>query len=133
MTAIEIGLTRAPDKNRFINLELMAPPKSKRGHLKLPPVPQIADLGQKLLAIAVKHVLAAAELAERLKGHSFEGVHGRVVESFAVPVAMLAVTCGLDEQGGIDLMSKTFNQLEQDPSQGTKDELRCLGISSARQ
>jgi len=127
VTAIEIGLARAPDRNRFIALELATPPADRRGRLKLPSVPQIVDLGQRLLAIAVKHAIAAGVLAERLKGYSFEGVHGRVVESFSVPVAMLAVTCGLDEPGAVGLMGGIFERLGQDPQQGTKDEVALLG------
>ena len=127
VTAIEIGLSRAPDRNRFINLELSAPPEAQRGKLALPPQPKIADLGQRLLAIAVRHAAAAGSLAERLKGNAFEGIHGRVVESFAVPVAALAVTCGLDEAGAVGLMGRIFEQLEQDPSQATKDEVALLG------
>ena len=127
VTAIEIGLSRAPDRNRFINLELTSPPDDRRGKLTLPPLPEIADLGQRLLAIAVKHALPAAKVADKLKGNSFQGIHGRVVESFAVPVAMLATSCGLDAEGAVAFMERVFGELEQDPAQGTKDEVSLLG------
>lgn len=127
VTAIEIGLSRAPDKNRFISLELAAPPPEKRGRLKLPPEPEIADLGQRLLGIACRFANAADDAAERLKAISFPGVHGRVVESFSVPVAMLAATMDVSADGAADLMGRIFTQLEQDPSQGTKDEVDLLG------
>jgi len=127
VTAVEVGLARAPDRNRFIQLEIGAPPKHLRGKLSLPPEPEIRDLGQRLMVVAVRHAIAANELAGRLKANSFEGVHGRVVESFATPMSLLACAVGLDEQGAIDLMARYFSELEQDPSQATKDETDLLG------
>lgn len=127
VTAIELGMARAPDRNRFIAFEMAAPPKEARGRLSLPPEPQIASLGQRLLAIACRHGIAAEALSDVLKGTSIPGVHGRVVESLSIPCAMLAVVCGLDQQGAIDLMTRIFSEMETDPAQATKDEVTLLG------
>jgi hypothetical protein len=127
VTAVEIGLSRAPDRNRFIMLELTPAPKGVRGKLALPPLPHLEDLGQKLLAIAVRHAVAADALASQIKSQQFEGVHGRVVESFSVPVAMLAVCGGFGEEGAVGIMNAIFSAMEPDPSQATKDEVDLLG------
>jgi hypothetical protein len=126
--AVEIGLARAPDRNRFILLELESIPKDRRGKIALPPEPHLEDLGQKLLAIAVRYAWQAEKLSLLLKGHTFEGVHGRVVESFSVPVAMLAAVTGMSEEtAATGLMQEIFSKLEQDPAQATKDEVDLLG------
>jgi hypothetical protein len=127
VTAIEVNFKRAPDRNRFILFELTPPPKGVRGKLALPSPDHINDLGQKLLAIAVRNVAAADRLACVIKSRQFEGVHGRVVESFSVPVSMLAVCAGVGEDGAIGIMNTIFAAMEPDPSQGTKDETDLLG------
>lgn len=133
VTAIEIGLQRAPDRNRYIWLELEAPPSAVRGKLALPSEPELARLGQRLLALAVRHVAAGVRLADHLKGIAVEGVHGRVVESYAVPVGMLAAVDGMDERLAEDLLRSIFDKLEKDPSQSTKDETDLVGdILSSR-
>jgi len=125
--AIEIGLERAPDRNRFIMLELDPPPRGARGKITLPSEPALVDLGQRLLAVAVRYVAEADAMAMQLKNVQFEGIHGRVVESFAVPMSIIAVACGQDLAGATGLLKNTFEKLDQDPAQATKDETELLG------
>jgi hypothetical protein len=108
VAAVEVGLSREPDRNRFISLELQRPPSERRGKIYIPATFELEDLGQRLLAVAVRYVYEARRLAEKLKGHRVEGVHGRVVESYATPVAMLAVTHGYTEAN----QEKAFRLLE---------------------
>lgn len=88
--AIETGLKKQADRNRYIILELGAIPPDKRGTLELPPSETLRDLGHRLLAIALRHWVEAKDLALRLKSVQVPNVPGRVVESFAVPCAMVA-------------------------------------------
>jgi hypothetical protein len=127
VTAIEVGLQRAPDRNRFIMLEMDTPPKGKRGVMNLPTPAALEDLGQRILAVAVRHVARAVAMAERIKSIQVEGIHGRVVESFATPVAMAAVAQGFGDDAAAELLKVWVTQLDQDPSQGTKDETELLG------
>ena len=104
VAAIESGLSREPDRNRFITLELLPPTKENAGKLVLPPTAELAELGQRLLAVSIRYGLAAASLAVRLKSRRFDGVHPRVIESYAVPAAMHAALRGItneDEASGI--------------------------------
>ncbi len=127
MAAVEIELARAPDRNRFIALELSAVPQEHRGKLQLPPELEIRDLGQRLLSLAMRHAVAADQRALRLKQREFEGVHGRVVESFSTPIAMLTTAGGLTDDQAVGFMRDLFGGLEQDPAQATKDETDLLG------
>lgn len=88
--AIELGLTREADANRFISLRLNRPPAKGYGRMDLPCEDDLKALGVKLLALAVRHAHEAARLAVALKSHAVEGVPSRVVESYAVPAAMIA-------------------------------------------
>lgn len=90
VAAIESGLTREPDRNRFITLEAQTPTPEMAGKLILPPSHLLNELGVKLLAVAVRNALTARELAVKLKVERFPGIHPRVVESYAVPAAMYA-------------------------------------------
>lgn len=88
--AIETGLKKQADRNRYIILELGAIPPEKRGTLELPPSELLRDLGHRLLAISLRHWAEAKDMATKLKSVQVPNVPGRVVESFAVPCAMVA-------------------------------------------
>ena len=129
VSAVEVGLSRQPDKNRFINLELDKPPPSKWGHLDLPPSDEITDLGQKLLAISIRFARQARPLAHRLREEKFPhlGIEGRQVENMAVPVSLLALSAGMDEYTAAKgLMLNILEGLEHDPSQGVSDQVQLV-------
>ena len=111
---------RAPDRNRFILVELLPAEKGEKGNLVLPPPEETRKLGQKLLAIAVRVVIEARELAKTLRTVRHEGVEGRVMESYAVPAAMLACAMGLDSDEAADLL-KWLVPLEQIERESTTD------------
>lgn len=90
VAAIEVGLKREPDRNRFIMLELRPPLPENRGKLTLPPGSVLADLGQRLLAVAITHVSDARQIAATLKSTRVDGIDDRTVESYSVPAAILA-------------------------------------------
>lgn len=125
--AVGIKLDRAPDRNRFIFLEFQPVPKERRGKVDLPTEAELTDLGQRLLAIAVRHVVAADKLAVKLRNTQIEGVHGRVVESYSTPAAMLATAIGLDEEHAANLIRTLVAKTEQDQGSATKDQTELLG------
>lgn len=96
VAAVEVGLERAPDRNRYMFFEVMCPPKELMGQLEVPPVEHLAELGQKMLAIAVYYQRQAFDLHETLKRYSIPDIHNRVIESYAVPVSMLALARGME-------------------------------------
>ena len=116
VAAIEAGLTKQADNNRFIQLDLLRAEKGKHGKLRLPSGGELQRLGQKLLAVAIWSAIEAKRLAVDLKDTQVQGVEARTVESFAVPAAMLGVAYGYsrDEAAGLlRQMAATVDKLEQ--------------------
>lgn len=120
VAAIEVGLKREPDRNRFIMLNLKRPPANQHGKL-VPPSPSwLVDHGQKLLAIALVHIRQAVELAVELKSTHVEGVDKRVIESYAVPAAMLSVCNGLNTSISQEFLRTLLSGVER-VEQGRRD------------
>lgn len=94
LAGIDSGLQREPDRNRFITLELIPPPADRMGQLKTPPDAEIHQLGQELLAIAIRNAIAGVGMARELKREQFPGFNQRVVESHAPLAAMSILACG---------------------------------------
>ena len=70
-------------------MELLPP--VHRGELVLPGTRELGELGRHLMVAAIWAAPRAVELAEAIRNTIVPGVHGRLVESFAVPAAMHAV------------------------------------------
>lgn len=96
VSGIEIGLNRAADRSRFLVLELQRP--DKRSDPIALSSSEIEELREDLYALTLWCALHARELARRLAQTKVEGVDGRLVEGYAVPVALMAVATGADEQ-----------------------------------
>lgn len=120
--AIESGLINAVDRSRFISMELVPPEPSKVGLLVLPPRQQLYDLGQKLLAIAVRNAIDARKLAIKLKAYRKAGIDQRVIENYAVPVAMLSAIHGETEEQHARKMLDTFLEGVANEDQKMSDE-----------
>ena len=84
------------DKNRIIMLELLPAKADAQGKLSLPPAAWLADLGQRLLACSLWCARRAIGLADDLRTLTIPGIDSRVVESYAIPAAMMAVLHGID-------------------------------------
>lgn len=98
--AIEVGMERQPDANRYLTFEMLLPLAEQQQGFRAPASDDLADLGQRTLALAVRCSRVALELAAGLRGTAIEGLDGRTVESLAVPSAMLAAVLGLGENVG---------------------------------
>lgn len=96
VAATETGLEKQPDANRFIQFELLKAKVGMEGKLR-PPEEMLQELGLKLLAIAMRGGIVAKNMAFTIKDTPVEGIDPRMVESYAVPTAMLAVAGGYDE------------------------------------
>jgi hypothetical protein len=110
VAAIEVGLNREPDRNRFIQLDLTRP--KNHGSLVLPRYFEMQDLGARLLATAIRNIDQAKKLADRIKSTKHSGVHGRVVESYSVPISMLACVQGQGEEMANGLMEAVFKHID---------------------
>lgn len=125
VAAIETGLQDEADVNRFIQFELIRPDPQDHGKLRLPPPRWLADVGQKLLAIAVRSVIEAKQMAAALKDVFVPGIDARTIESFAVPASMLAVAGDQDEDAAKDLLKKLLGNVDQG-EQGRNEQEELL-------
>lgn len=109
VAAVEIGLRQAPDRGRFIVLDLLPAEAGKHGELTSPPEDVLHELGQKLLAIAIHSVRRAKMLAVQLKTTKRENVDPRFIECYAVPAAMLAAAAGDTDEEAAELLLGLLN------------------------
>ena len=125
--AIESGDIWGQDRNRFIRLELLPP--QNRGDLELPGSRELGELGRLLTAAAIWAAPRAVELAEAIRNTIVRGVHGRLVESFAVPAAMHAVlTHGRDvsREVAVETLRRMIGGRATLIGQGERDEVQLL-------
>jgi hypothetical protein len=123
--AIETGLKKQADRNRYIILELGAIPGDKRGTLELPTSEALRDLGQRLLAIGLRYWAETKDLATKLKSVQVPGVPGRVVESFSVPCAMIACISKFSIEAAREYMAYAMGGWEFG-AQGGRDDVDLL-------
>ena len=126
IAAIEVGLRKEPDRNRFIQLDLKRLGKGKRGELAwLPDQAELSILGMKLLAIAIRNIHRALEIADELRAHRKERIDGRVIESYTIPVAILSAAVGWDSTKARELLDSILAEIEHDTSTSS-DERELL-------
>lgn len=97
LAGIHTPHTSEADKNRIISMELLRPTAENSGKLSLPPMPQLQNLGQRLLACAIYCASKSIQLADSLRVQSIRGIDSRIVESYAIPAAIMSVMFGYDE------------------------------------
>lgn len=111
LAAIESGLSRQPDVNRFVQLELLKAEKGKSGQLLAPEGHEAVALGQKLLAASLVVGLQSRELAIRMKSLPVEGADSRLIETYAVPAAVLGLALGYEEEACGELLTKILSDV----------------------
>jgi hypothetical protein len=125
--AIESGDVWGQDRNRFIRLELLPP--EHRGELVLPGNQELAGLGRELAAGAIWAAVTAGPLADSIKSTHVPGVHGRLVESFAVPAAMHAVMMHgreVSRDVAVETLRRMIGGRAVLVGQGERDEVQLL-------
>ncbi|HEY3392415.1 MAG TPA: hypothetical protein VGK58_06900 [Lacipirellulaceae bacterium] len=109
LSAVETGLHREADKNRYIILELDAVTPEKRAGFRLPVTSYLNDLGLRLLAVGLRHYQGARERVKALQSIEVEGVPARIVESFAVPLGVLTTVGRMDDAGAVSFMQAVLH------------------------
>ena len=105
--SIESGLTTEADQSRFIVCEL----KKSDGKIELPTHDALAALGQKMAAAAICSFRRARKMADHLLENKPKNVHGRVCESYAVPIAMYAAAIGMSDSEGLRLYQEALSAI----------------------
>lgn len=117
--AIEVGLERQPDANRYLSFEVRPPTPETRAAFRLPPSEDIAELGERLLAVAIRASQRAFGLVRDLSRHQVDGFDARAIESLAVPAAMIAAA--VDESDGAAVERLEFFARHVQPDQGHRE------------
>jgi hypothetical protein len=124
MSAIEIGTKRAPDRNRYILLELRKV-EGNASTLVVPTPDELRILGIKLLSVAMRYWRRVVGLSAELKQRNFPGIDRRVVESHSLPYGMLGAVLGMDVEMTVSMMQASFTSRDTS-DQGESDEATLL-------
>lgn len=119
---IQIASPREADRNRYITAELLPPLQDRKGTLILPPASELAELGQRILASAIYCIHEAKRIAANLKDCRVPGVSDRIVESYAVPAAMLAAIEEAGEEDARAMLQEMLSEIAKEDHSGTSDE-----------
>lgn len=131
VAAIESGLMRSPDQNRFIQLTLLKPDRKDHGKLRLPDGDYLYQLGQRLLAASVRYAIQAKEMAVVLKQTVVEHVDARAVECYAVPAAIIGAASGYDIDETRQVLQDLLKGVDSDEqSQSDQEDLLATILSS---
>jgi hypothetical protein len=114
VAGITLSYDDQADRNRAVLLNLVLPTPEKAGKLVLPPVTELADLGQRSLAVALWASQEARKLAIYLKDQKIPGADPRLVESYSVPAAMIAVVMGYDQAFAITSLGDMLESAKSD-------------------
>lgn len=120
--AISTELQDAADKNRFIvfDMEHLGPDRSS--NLTLPDKAEMRALGLKLMCVAVRIWKEVKQMAAYLKTRKFAGIDRRIVESYALPVAMLSVVIQADQAGAENVMASIMKNRDLGEESETDEE-----------
>ena len=118
----------AADANRAIKIDLGEPtPEQYAKGQKFPPKDVLRDLGHKMIAIGIAHWQKMMEMESILGRLSISGTSHRLVECYAVPVAVHAAVMGLDGVGAKKLLTDVLETRGDDVTQSPQaDETRML-------
>lgn len=105
--SIESGLTTEADQSRFIVCEL----KKVDAKMELPSHDDLGAMGQRLAAAAICNFRRARKMAEHLLENKPKGVHGRICESYAVPIAMYCSAIGMSDSEGLKMYCMALNAI----------------------
>jgi hypothetical protein len=97
--------------------------------LQLPDSQELGDLGRELAAAAIWAALTAVPLADSIKSTHVPCVHGRLVESFAVPAAIHAVMThgrAVSRDVAVETLLRMINGRTVLIGQGERDEVQLL-------
>lgn len=126
VAGISLSYDDQADRNRAVILNLLSPLKHMAGKLRIPTGDELQDLGQRALAAALWACQPARAAAVDLKDQKIEDVDQRLVESYAVPAAMLAEVLGQTGADAVGLLRMMLADAKED-IQVEADETNLIG------
>lgn len=114
VAGISLSYDDQADRNRAVILNLLPPLPELAGKLRLPSPADLHDLGQRSLAAALWACQEARKTATGLKDQRMDGVDQRLIESYAVPAAMIATLMDMNADAAAGLMQTMLEETRQD-------------------
>lgn len=114
VAGISLTYDDAADRNRAVILNLLPPTQEMAGKLRLPTPDELHSLGQRGLATALWACQEARCAAVALKDEKIDGVDQRLVESYAVPAAMMAAVMGMDRLAAAGILRTMLSEAQND-------------------
>ena len=114
VAGISLTYDDAADRNRAVILNLLPPLPEKAGKLRIPTPDDLHGLGQRGLATALWACQEARCVAVGLKDQRIDGIDQRLIESYAVPAAMMAVVMGMDQTAAAGILRTMLSEAQGD-------------------
>jgi len=132
MFGIQLPFDDEADQNRVIMLELLPPARSDEGKLHIPSPKDCRDLGQRLLAISLWAAKRSRIAIDAIREMKVPGIDSRVIESYAVPTAVLAAVFGFDHDVDQtrELLGELLAGIESDQPRPAHEDLMAEILSA---
>lgn len=131
VAGISLSYDDQADRNRAVILNLLPPTKEMAGKLRLPSPDELGCLGQRSLAASLWACQAARKTALALKDVRLDGVDQRLVESYAVPAAMIATALDTDQHGAAGLLQLMLSEAQADSQVEADEDMLVADILGA--
>lgn len=109
VAAIDADLRGAADRNRFVVVELLLPER-----IEIDEPHELADLGLALTAAAIALADEIRDGWQRLSSSERHWKYGRLLEAYALPVAVQAALRGMDDDEADELLDVILAQQEEE-------------------
>lgn len=126
----ESGLVKQVDQNRWIRIQMVKPENGKMGKLKLPDIPTLGELRNKLIAASVVIGADARAMVDALMAKRPENVDHRVCQIYAVPAAVFATMVGLPIDSAVDSFSRMLKTFDSEGLERDQDSAMDVILTS---
>jgi len=126
----ESGLVKQVDQNRWIRIQMIKPTDGKMGKLKLPDIPTLDTLRNKLIAASVVIGVEAYELVDTLMARRPQDIDHRICQLFSVPASVFAAMTGLPIDSAVDSFARMVRTFDHESLERDQDTTLDIILTS---
>ena len=126
----ESGLVKQVDQNRWIKIQMVKPVNGKMGKLKLPDIPTMHELRNKLIAASVVIGGEARAMVDTLMARRPQDVDHRICQIYSVPAAVFAVMAGLPVDTAVDSFARMLKTFDSESLERDQDSAMDIILTS---
>jgi len=126
----ESGLVKQVDQNRWIKIQMVKPVNGKMGKLKLPDIPTMHELRNKLIAASVVIGGEARSMVDTLMARRPQDVDHRICQIYSVPAAVFAVMAGLPVDTAVDSFARMLKTFDSESLERDQDSAMDIILTS---